>query len=623
MSVKSTFGTAAAMIFWSLAALLPQDLPAEELSAVARIDATRITIDDQLMLTVSLSGDHANKAGDPDLSTIEGFKIVGSSQSSNISIVNGDVSRIKEFTYTLLPDRVGTHKIGPIAVAIGRKRHKTNAVVVEVIESSVPRGAARKIPRSPKTAENKAGQEEESAAQPTIFLRAEADRERAFVGEQVTIDFVLYTNRSDISNLSRSEMPSFDGFWAEEIYSAKRLQFTDRTIDGQSYRSALLQRVALFPILSGEAVVDSMVLTCQVPVRGRRSRRSPFGGLFEGMDPFGRGKEILLRSRPVAIRVDALPEAGRPAGFTGSVGEYTIDASIDVGEVRVGDPLTLTLRIAGTGNPEAIREPGLILPETFEQYDPKITESSSTASRLMRGAKRFEYILIPREEGESTIPAIAFSYFNPATKAYASVSTPAFPVRITPGRAGEGAQEPMLTRENILLIGKDIRYIKPDRPKLPAQGRPLYSWWPFWLIQALPLVLIVGSALNKRHRERLATDIGYARLRRAGKEAIRRLQASGKACQAGKTADFHAGVANALTGYLADRVNVSAAGMTREGIEAALEALGARNEDRKAFVEILRECDFARFSPSGTDADGMRGLLARARDLIRSLERGR
>lgn len=623
MGIKSTFVIVAAMIFWSLAATLPQDLPAEELSAVARVDASRITIDDQLMLTVSLSGDHANKAGDPDLSMIEGFRVVGSSQSSNISIVNGDVSRIKEFTYTLLPKKVGTHRIGPIAVAIGRQRHKTNAVVVEVFESSVPMGAAREPSPSGKTAGDKAGQGGEGAAQPRIFLRAEADRERAFVGEQVTIDFVLYTNRSDISNLSRSEMPSFDGFWAEEIYSAKRLQFTDRTIDGQPYRSALLQRVALFPILSGEAVIDSMVLTCQVPVSGRRNRRSPFGGLFEDMDPFGRGKEIAIRSRPKTIRIDALPEAGRPEGFTGSVGEYTIDASIDTGEVRVGDPLTLVLRIEGTGNPQAIREPGLRLPDAFEKYDPKITESSSTADRLMRGEKRFEYILIPREEGESTIPAIALSYFNPATEAYASVSTPAFPVRVTPGRAGEGMQEPMLTRENILLIGKDIRYIKPDRQKLPAQGRPLYSWWPFWIIQALPLVLIIGSALQKRHRERLATDVGYARLRRAGKAAIRRLQASGKACQAGKAAEFHAGVANALTGYLADRVNVSAAGMTRGGIEAAFETLGARDEDRKAFVEILRECDFARFSPSGTNADGMRGLLGRARDLIRSLERGR
>ncbi|MFC1890453.1 BatD family protein [Thermodesulfobacteriota bacterium] len=619
--MNSKFVTATAVIIWAFAAALPQALPAEDLSAVARVDATRITIDDQLNLTISLSGDRANKASDPDLSMIEGFQVAGSSQSSNISIVNGQMNVIKEFTYTLLPKKVGIHRIGPIAFTIRRERHETNAVVVEVLESSIPSAAALAPSSSGKGAES--GQRGDSAAQtaqPRIFLRAEADRTSAFVGEQVTIDYILYTNRSDISNLNRSEMPSFDGFWAEEIYSAKRLQFTDRVIDGQPYRAALLQRIALFPILSGEAVVDSMVLTCQVPVRGRRSRRSLFGD----MDSFfSRGKEIVLRSRPMIIRVDALPEAGRPEGFTGSVGEYTIDASIDADEMRVGDPLTLILRIAGTGNPETIREPEIRLPDAFEKYDPKVTESSNAVSGPVRGEKRFEYILIPREEGDKTIPAVELSYFNPATQAYASVSTKAFLVRVTPGRAGEGSPEPMITRENIHLIGKDIRYIKPDRQRLPAQGRPLYSWWPFWIIQALPIVLIVGAALHKRHRERLATDVGYARLRRAGKAAIRGLQAAGKAFQAGRTAKFHADVSKTLTGYLADRVNVSAAGMTREGINAAFEALGARDEDRSAFVEILRECDFARFAPSGTDADGMRDLLGRARNLIRSLERGR
>ena len=616
MGVKRTFVSAAAVIIWTLAAALPQALPAEELSAVARVDATRITIDDQFNLTISLSGDRANKASDPDLSTIEGFQVAGSSQSSNISIVNGRMSVIKEFTYTLIPKKVGTHRIGPIAFTIRGQRHETNAVVVEVLESSIPSAAAQ-APSSPGKG---VGQGGEVAAQPRIFLRAEADRTSAFIGEQVTIDFILYTNRSDISNLNRSEMPSFDGFWAEEIYSAKRLQFNDRVIDGQSYRAALLQRIALFPILSGEAVIDSMALTCQVPVRGRRSRRNFFGDIDSF---FTRGKEIVLRSRPMTIRVEALPEAGRPEGFTGSVGEYSIDASIDADEVRVGDPLTLTLRIAGTGNPETIREPEIRLPEVFEKYDPKVTESSNTADRPMRGEKRFEYILIPREEGDKTIPAVEFSYFNPATRAYTSVSTKAFPVRVTPGRAGEGAPEPMITRENIHLIGKDIRYIKPDRQKLPAQGRPLYSWWPFWIIQALPIVLIVGSALHKRHRERLATDVVYARLRRAGKAAIRGLQAAEKAFRAGRTAEFHADVSKTLTGYLADRVNVSAAGMTREGIGEAFDALGARDEDGRTFVEIRRECDFARFAPSGTDADGMRDLLGRARDLIRSLERGR
>ena len=419
-------------------------------------------------------------------------------------------------------------------------------------------------------------------------------------------------------------LPQLEGFMAEDLQSPRRLNFTAQTVNGVRYNVALLKRYAIFPVLSGQVSVDPLVIGCQVPAKKRSRRsRSPFD--FDGFDSFfGSYEEKTVRSMPLAIEILPLPQSGVPEGFTGTVGEYAIDVKSDTRSIEAGQPVQLLVTVSGEGNPETISEPTLILPEGFDKYDSKASTESIVRSGKITGKKSFEYILIPRTAGELTIEPVRFAYFDPAREAYATVRTRPVNLRVTPARKTQADSIPgfIFTKENIHLIGKDIRFIKPDMEALRGQRGLLFRSWGYWTAHLVPPLVLLVLTSYRRHRRKLGEDTGYARLRRASRMAKSRLSTAKGLLAKGERPPFYAEIARALTEYVADKVNASAPGMTREELTAHLVSLGVKEEVKANFLDALEACDFARFAPSRQGADEMASMLERARKLLVSVERG-
>ena len=586
--------------------LIDSAVCAGDLSLTASVDKTKVGTDDQLTLTLSASGSGFETLPEPELPSLDNFDVLGSHQSSSsqFSIVNGQVSSSKtiDFIYYLSPRQAGTWKIGSAKLTYEGKTYTTEPVTVEVVAGTVqPRQQPRSRPRWSQP-------EEEIDIKDNLFVKAIVDKKEVCVGEQITATYTLY-KRISLSDVRYQNVPSFTNFWVESLFDAKQLKFSREVLNGVRYDAAVLKRLALFPTTDGTFTIEPLALSCQVPVRRY--------DLFDSF--FGRSKPVTLMTDSITLIVHPLPPDA-PPGFAGAVGRYRISASVDKVQVEVNEPITLTVRVSGTGNIKTLPDPTLPSLSNFKRFDSESSEQVSSKEDALSGSKTYNYVLIARSEGTFVIDPASFAFFDPNAKSYKTVTTKPITVTATPGAAEEQASYG-LSRAEIEVVGRDIRYIKPNVVSLDNQGRFLYQSRWFQLIQLLPVLAVVVAAAYRRHTDRMDQDVRYARSRRANRRAQQSLKEAGRLMEKGSPEAFFACASKAMTDYVGDKLNISATGMTTDQVAVELERRGVSEEIRKKLISCLDECDFARFAPSGRSKNDIRHVLDEARAVIRIMEK--
>ena len=559
-------------------------------------------------MTVRASGEDIGSL-QPELPKLSDFDVIGTNRSSStqISIVDGKMrsTNTVDFLYYLRPKQPGMFTIGAVKVKHKGREYRTKSIRIEVAKG--PTGTARTAPG----ARPGAGQETVSIAD-NLYVRAMVNKQNAYVGEQITVTYKLY-NRLQLSNVEYGKRPSHSGFWVESLFDAQRLDWRQEVVDGKTYNVAILKKTALFPTTSGSHTFDPLELRCDVVARSRR--RSFFD--------FDRTQNVTISTDPVRIEVAPLPKAGSPPDFDGAVGQFGISSTAQPLTVKQGDPVSLKVRVSGLGNLEAVTKLSTPALAGFKLYEPKISKTDQRKGDVIGGVKTFEYVLIPKMPGREEIPSFSFSYFDPTGRKYRTARTQPISLVVTPGEQPQEVASAgyALSREEVKLVGSDIRYIKPDLDVLIDHGERLHRNGLFLSLQCLPLLAFAGALAYRRHLLRIRSDVAYVRRRRAKGEAVKRLRAAGDALKDGRSKEFHAEVYRVLTEFLGDRLNVSAAGMTGE---AAVEHLRQQNLETDLLTdveEIFRICDFARFAPSSLSSEDMSGLYERAKDLLSRLEK--
>jgi hypothetical protein len=412
------------------------------------------------------------------------------------------------------------------------------------------------------------------------------------------------------------------GFWTEEFSLPPQPQTHYEVVDGRRFLVAEIKRLALFPASPGEKVIDPMEVDCEVRIR-RRSRRDLFDSFFDDDffgDVFGRRVRTRIASRPIKIEVKPFPP-GQPKNFSGLSGRFTMEANLDKQEVQANEAITLKVTFRGTGNIKMIPQPKITFPADIEVYEPKVSQKIDRTGNTIRGSKTFEYVLIPRMAGMHRIQPISFSYFDTGNKTYRTLRSPEFVIRVS---APAGSRFPVttgLTREEIKLIGKDIRFIKLETPEFQRIGSFFYrSPW-FVLLLILPLLGVGGAAFYRRQQDKLAGNVAYARSRRANQLAKKRLSQAHKLMKPETQKEFYAEISRAVVGYVADKLNLPAAGLISEEVADRLRERGVPEETIRLFLEILQECDYQRFAPSNATEQQMKAFYERARTAIVKLEK--
>ncbi len=573
------------------------------------VDRTRVAVGDQVTLTVTLTAEGDVPA--PELPVPDGFDVIGRSTyaTQQVNITNGRVvaTRNNSYVYTLRAMREGSFAIGPARVMLEGRRHESSTVGVDVERSDRrPRNRPAPAP-GPSRRGPDAGELDED-----LFVTTTAKKRRVYVGEQVTVDYRLYTRRT-LRNISYGRLPAYTGFWSETLFDAQRASFDREVYNGREFDVMRLKTMALFPTASGKQAVDELEIVCQVQERARRRN------LFEMDDFFGFGatREVRVRSEAVEIEVTPLP-AGAPAGFRGAVGRFDISVAASPVTVEAGDPIAVKVKVRGTGNLNAVGEPVRPAGDAFEFYDPKTTASMGNRNGRIGGEKTFEYVAIPNRPGNAGIGPFVLPFFDPEKNRYHTVRTQELSIIVKPARR-QAASGPGLSRKEIERLGQDIRHLKPDLEVLEDHGTLLYRKPWFWAIQSVPVLGLLGIAAFKRRRDRLLGDVAYARRRRSGSEARKRLMRARARLDEKDGAAFFVEIDRALAQFLADRLNLPVAGMTRESAAQALREKGAPDSIVSETRDVFLRCDYARFASVRIPESERKELFAAAAALIDDL----
>ena len=610
-------------------------VPGQEVSVTAEVSRTRMTIDETLILTISVSGSELGDVPKPVLPDMQPFIVIGStsSSSSSFNLVNGKLSssRSVRFIYQLKPRRTGTFVIDAAEVTLDGAAHETTPITIEVTPGAPgasQTGATRATPSggSPSTVAGQssaAGPSQDAVGTPdledTVYIRTNLDKRRAYLGEQVTVTYTLYT-RLGLSNARYDVVPSYTGFWMEELFSAHHLDFKEEIIGGRRYAVATLRTIALFPTVTGELTLEPLSMICDV--QAERSRRSLFDSFLS--DPFdtffSNTRQIRVVSGEQTVRVLPLPGEGRPDGFRNAVGDFSLEAMVDQATTEVNQPVTLTIELTGEGNLKTVEDPELPPLGDFKEYQSGNRAEYASGRQRISGTKTWDHVLIPTVPGDHTIASLAFPFFDPDADAYRVTSTEPITISVLPASGAQAAVVGVPRRSVVRQIREDIQYIKPESVYLGDQGEVLFrSTW-YLLLHVLPVAAILATVLYRSHAHRLRRDAGFARRRRARSTAIGLLRRSREQMEQGALDQAFTGISNALYGYVADRCNLPTAGLTSPRVVELLRERGV-DEDTAALVrDCLDACDLARFAPTAHTTEHAGDLHDKARNGIESIE---
>jgi hypothetical protein len=555
-----------------------------ELNFSADADRTTVGLGEQFQLTVTVEGTNIGGAPRPQVPSMDDFDQLGStsSQSTNISFVNGRMTQQNtiSFIYFLSPKRVGNLTIPPFTLSFKGTTYQTQPIAIAVTKESQAPPLQQQQQQSPFGLPGLPGRSQpRSSGRGNVVLTATADRTSVYQGEQVTATFVLYT-QAQLGDLGMKSVPGFTGTWVQQLVDARELTWRNATRNGQRYSAATIKQVALFPTQSGQVTIDKMTVTGQVVIDD---------GWFGSAAPFE------ASSDPITINVKPLPEAGKPHDFSGGVGDFRVTAALSGDSSVGGEPLTLTVKVTGTGNIGLVGEPKLAPISGVKVLSPETKQIMRTSDGRVAGERTFSYPLIPSADGKFVIPEIAMGFFNPRTGSYYTQMTPRFEF-VASGATGK---TPLTeTESGVKTLGTDVQHIKLNF----SQGSPLATRPPpladlGWFFYPAGIIVLGIGLVMGRHRRKLEQDRGYARRTRSSRLVKKGLAEASRLLAQGNEREFYAALNRAVVRYVGDRFNLETSGMTGEQIQTELSSRKIDADTVEGLLELIASCDAARFSP--------------------------
>jgi hypothetical protein len=504
-----------------LALLISLSAWAANIKVDAVVDRNSVNMGEPIRLTLTVSSNENVDVGSPSLPPLSGLELLNTFTSSGTSsrLTQGprgmefETSHQQKFTYVLAPTQTGQLSVDSLEVVVDGKAYKTNPILINVSKSGAnPRqqqAPQNNFPPGFDDAQDPIDEAEEMFNQllqrrgmsppgapggnmpgPTFktgppanpneafFLQVEVDKTEAYEGEQVTANWYIYT-RGLMESPERLKFPDLRGFWKEIVEEVPALNFQQEVINGIAYQRALLASHALFPIKSGKAVIDEFKLRAKV-----RLPSNGFGGFNYGQ-PYAFTKS----SQRIEINVKPIPVEGRPADFAGAVGNFDIKVRVEGQTVPANQPFPIRVRFEGRGNAKLIELPSLNLPAALEIYN---TKNESKFFKEGTSFKEFEVLVIPRQEGEFTIPSISFSMFDPQTRKYMQKKSDEIVIKVTPAQqqAGVAANRVNSEAKKIKETGLPELLLNPEeKSSMALNSLPAGVWIAIQGLIALALLV--------------------------------------------------------------------------------------------------------------------------------------
>jgi len=526
------------------------------------------------------------------------FKVVGGPSSSvNQSWINGKASYAQSYIYILEPKKEGEFLIAPAEIEYNNKIVKSNAVKITVVD-------AVEIPKDPNNPE--------FIAQQNIHLVAEVSNLNPYVGEGIYVVYKLFVSENiSVNDWRVSESPQYNGFWNQDI-EVKDINVKKGKYNGENYRYIVLKRAVLIPQRDGKLKIEPIKMDFSVGIPTGR------GDFFGNM--ITKNINYATASAIRTVNVKQLPEQGKPTDFAGAVGEFDFEVLANKNVLKANDAAQLTVKVSGKGNLKLFEIPKIVTPAELEVYTPEHKEQVTTALTGLRGSISDIYTVVPQYKGKYKIPEVAFSYFNPTEEQYKTITAPATIVDVTEGKelpsvAKNNAGE--ISKQNVVVTGNNFRFIALDadlQPKIKSEflNSDLFYLLLFLPFLAIPIAIIIG----KKRAER-ASDVFGNKIRKADRLAKKYLSQAKK--QLGNQEAFYIALEKALHNFLKAKLHVETSEISKERISEILTKKGVEAIAIKQFVEVLNDCDFARYTP--TTNVMMEQELEKAKEVITNIDK--
>ena len=538
------------------------------------------------------------------------------SQSSSTSFVNGKrtSSFNLTFTYTLMANKEGTFTIPPASIKVDGDTYTSNGVRITVLPQDEPE------PASNSSANSSRGETLQSTtvSSENIFLRTLVSKTKVHEQEAILLSYKLYFAGVDVAQFTNNtRIPEFKGFLKQEFENGE-IQTELEHYNGRNYQTAVLYRTLLFPQRNGDIAIDPAQFEAVLRVQNRAQVRSIFDDFFNSYTTATKS----LTAPGVTIHVESLP-TGKPAGFSGGVGQFNISSKISNTELQANEAVTLTLTIQGTGNMKLLKTPAIDWPEGFEVYDPKVTNNFKNTTSGVGGTKTIEYLAIPRAGGTYTIPPVNFAFYDTQSDTYKTLTTPEYTLNIARSTSEETSNvvvNNFVQKENIQQYGSDIRYIyTADKPKMLSRNSFIvFGSWIFWACYAIPTLLAAIFFFIFRKRIKENADITRVRYKKANKVAQRRLKMAEQLLKANKKEAFYEEIERAAWTYLSDRLSIPTAQLNKENIAQILSSKSVSQDLITELLHVLTTAEFARYAPTSDHA--MQDMYNDTTKIINQLE---
>jgi hypothetical protein len=553
----------------------------------ASASATSIGLNNTVQLTYTMTGGQAESFQGP---SFNGFKASGpyQSSSSNIIISNGKtVTEVSvSWIYSIAPTKAGKFTIDPAKAKVKGQWIASNPITIDVSNTGTPK-------------QNQNQQTTQTSTSSTdLFIKASTDKTSAVQGEQITVVYKVYF-RVPISSVSPKKLPSFAGFWSTEIGKPddKIKQYVE-TYNGLKYNVGEFRKIAIFPQKTGKLTIDPMDVEVVAQVKVKSQVNDPFG-FFGGMDTYGI-QEVLknLKSNAINITVSELPATNKPDDFSGFVGSLNMDTKVDKHEVKAGEAINLTFTLSGKGNLSLLDKMNIEFPPDFEVYDPQISENISTATGEVSGSKTFNYLIIPRTQGNFKLKPVTLSYYDKNKKSYVTLSSGEIDIKVNKGDGSAASVTGGSNKEDIKYINSDIKFIDNKVFEVYPIGRFFFASIWYYILMLLPVVLFIVFIVMMRRRIKLRSNVTLLKHKKATKIALKRLKQANIFMKAADKNNFYIELSRALWGYISDKFSIPLANLSLDSAQTTLAEKNVSENIRNKFIEILNNCEFARFAPA-------------------------
>ncbi len=590
---------------------------AEDISFTAKVNRNKISTGETVQITYTINS-NANNFKAP---SFNGFKIIGGpNQSSSFQWVNGKSSQSLSISYILLAEKEGTYTFKGATIEVGGKIFTSNDISIEVVKGTPPSQQQQQQPKQnpifdpfdPFGNYPQHQQLQTNDLKDDIFIKVNVDKKSAYIGEQITATYKIYT-RVDIVSNSVKKLPALNGFWSQDIDNKGQAQLIRENVDGVQYYVAELKKTILFPQRAGTLEIDPLEMDMVLRLRNNNRSRSIFDQFFGGYHDVA----YTVKSKPVKIEVKALPEKNKPESFTGAVGKFQLESKINKTKIKANEAITLSYVISGKGNIKLVEAPKPEFPSDIESYDPKIKDNINISASGVSGSRTFEYLLIPRHQGIYTIEGLNFSYFDPTTGKYENIRTEDHVIEVEKGDNEDMIVSSSIAKQDIQVLGSDINFIKTET-KLEQKKNYFIGSVLFYILWILPLVIFITAWIIRNRYIESLKDTAKLNFKQANKIAAKHLAQAKKQMDANATSTFYEEVFKALYDYISYKLNIEKSQLNKESIRERLMQKQVSADSIQKLIDTVDQCEFARFAPSA--AMPMQKLYSQAEDCINKLE---